>query len=96
MCDEVEQLLVAQFEMNLLGRTSFCLGLQVHYRPDGSILLYQESYVKKLLKNFNMSEANSISAPMIGRSKSGDDPYRPCEEEEEEADKPVTSQRSGP
>jgi hypothetical protein len=87
LCMEVEKLLSTQFEMKLLGKTSFCLGLQVHHLPDGSILLHQESYVKKLLKNFNMAEANSISAPMIGRSKTGDDPYRPCEEEEEEVDK---------
>lgn len=33
-------------------------------------------------------ESNSISDPMIGRSKLGDDPYRPCEEEEEEVNKP--------
>jgi hypothetical protein len=83
----VELILTKQFEMKLLGRTSFCLGLQVQHLPDGSILLHQESYVKKLLKNFNMADANPISAPMIGRSKTGEDPYRPCEEEEDEIDK---------
>ena len=44
--------------------------------------------MRKVLQTFEMGEANSISAPMIGRSKTGDDPYRPCEEEEEEVDKP--------
>ena len=31
-----------------------------------------------------MDQANPLSAPMIGRSRTFDDPYRPCEEEEEE------------
>ena len=87
VCKEVENLLKDQFEMKLFGKTSFCLGLQIHHLPDGSILLHQQSYVKKLLKNFNMGDANSLSAPMIGRSKTGDDPYRPSEEEEDEVDK---------
>jgi hypothetical protein len=87
LCTEVEGLLTTKFEMKLLGKTTFCLGLQVHHLPDGSILLHQEAYTKKLLKNFNMANANPIGAPMIGRSKLGDDPYRPCEEEEEEVDK---------
>ncbi|OAE32544.1 hypothetical protein AXG93_3918s1020 [Marchantia polymorpha subsp. ruderalis] len=37
---------------------------------------------------FNMDHANALSAPMIGRSKTDDDPYRPAEAEEEELDKP--------
>ena len=86
LCTEVEELLTSKFEMKLLGKTSFCLGLQVHHLPNGSILLHQEAYTKKLLQNFNMDAANPLSAPMIGRSKTGDDPYRPCEEEEEEVD----------
>ena len=31
-----------------------------------------------------MDKANLLSAPMIGRSKTSDDPYAPCKEEEEE------------
>jgi hypothetical protein len=87
MCSEVEHMLIQKFEMKLLGKTCFCLGLQVKHLKDGSILLHQESYTKRLLQNFNMAEANSISAPMIGRSKSGEDPYRSSEEEEEEVDR---------
>ena len=34
-----------------------------------------------------MDQANSLAAPMIGRSKTKDDPYQPCEEEEEIIDK---------
>lgn len=67
-----------------LGRTSFCIGLQLEHLSDGSIFLHQTSYTQKLLVSFHMSQANPLAAPMIGRSKSQDDPYQPCEEEEEE------------
>jgi hypothetical protein len=36
-CTYVVSLLIKQFEMKLLGKTSFCLGLQVTHLPDGSI-----------------------------------------------------------
>ena len=83
----VEKLLTSTFEMKLLGRTSFCIGLQIRYFSNGSILIHQEAYVKKLLRSFNMHEAHPLAAPMIGKSKTRDDSYRPCEEEEEEVDK---------
>jgi hypothetical protein len=83
-CTYVVNLLITQFEMKLLGKTSFCLGLQVTHLHDGSIFLHQTGYTQKLLKRFGMDKANSLSAPMMGRSRTSDDPYRPCEEEEEE------------
>ena len=73
--------------MKLLGKTTFCLGLQIAHLSDGSILLHQKSYVQKLLKYINMDLAHPLSAPMIGKSKTGNDPYHPREEEEEVVDK---------
>jgi hypothetical protein len=83
-CTYVVSLLITQFEMKLLGKTSFFIGLQVTHLPDGSIFLHQTGYTQKLLKRFGMDKANPLSAPMMGHSKTSDDPYRPCEEEEEE------------
>jgi hypothetical protein len=83
-CTYVVNLLITQFEMKMLGKTSFCLGLQVTHLPDGSIFLHQTGYTQKLLKRFGMDKANPLSAPMMGQSRTSDDPYRPCEEEEEE------------
>ena len=83
-CKHAEQLLTAKFEMKLLGRTTFCLGLQISYVPGGAILLHQTTYTRKLLTKFGMDKSTPLSAPMIGRSKTGDDPYTPCKEEEEE------------
>jgi hypothetical protein len=70
--------------MKLLGQTSFCLGLEVAHLPNGSIFLHQTAYTQRLLKKFQMDQASPLSAPMMGRSRTLDDPYRPCEEEEEE------------
>jgi hypothetical protein len=54
--------------------------------------MFQEEeffYTKQLtlrscLKRFGMDKSNPLAALMIGRSKTADDPYTPCEEEEEE------------
>jgi hypothetical protein len=72
--------------MNLLGATSYCLGLQVHHFP-GGVFLHQQAYVRKLLKYFQMDQAHALVAPMIGRSYRSEDPYQPCSEEEEIVDR---------
>lgn len=80
-------LLTSKFEMKNLGRTTLCLGLQIEHLPDGSIFLHQTMYAQRILKRFQMDQATPISAPMIGPSKTSQDPYLPCKEEEEEVDK---------
>jgi hypothetical protein len=89
LCQYAQDILTKNFDMKYLGQTSYCLGLQVHYVTNGVILLHQQAYVQKILKVFNMDQANPLAVPMIGRSKICDDPYQPCDEEEEEVvDKP--------
>ena len=83
-CQHAIALITDQFEMKLLERISFCLDLQfTHIRGEG-IFLHQTTYTQKLLKRFGMDKANPLSAPMIGRSKTSNDSYAPCKEEEEE------------
>jgi hypothetical protein len=62
--------------------------VQIKHYADGSLLLHQQTYVKKLLRTFNMDNANALSAPMIGKSRTEDDPYRPTDDDEEKIDKP--------
>ena len=83
----VVDLLSTQFEMKLLGKNSFCLGLQISHILGGGIFLHQMTYIQKLLKRFGMDKSNPLSAPMIGCNKITDHPYRPCKEEEEYYDK---------
>jgi hypothetical protein len=87
LCQYAQNLLTNNFDMKYLGQTSYCLGLQINYIPNGGILLHQQAYVQKILKLFQMDQANPLAAPMIGRSKTNDDPYQPREEEEEVIDK---------
>jgi len=42
------------------------------------------TYTYKLLKRFGMDKSNPLAAPMIGCSKTAEDPYTPCKEEEEQ------------
>ena len=88
LCKYAQDILTKNFDMKYLGQTSYCLGLQIHYVPNGGIFLHQQAYVQKILKQFKMDQSNPLAAPMIGRSKTNDDPYQPCEEEEEIVDKP--------
>ena len=88
LCTYAQNILTQHFDMKYLGQTSYCLGLQIHYVPNGGILLHQQAYVQKILKLFKMDQSNPLAAPMIGPSKTNNDPYQPREEEEEVVDKP--------
>ena len=81
-------LLTAKFQVKFLGPTTLCLGLQVKHLRDGSLFLHQTAYTQRVLKRFNMDQAHPLSAPLMGRSKTNEDSYSPCEEEEDELDKP--------
>jgi hypothetical protein len=56
--DEVCNHLKKEFEMKDLGKTKFCLGLQIeHFQT--CILVHQSAYVKKVLEKFNMNKEYS-------------------------------------
>ena len=68
--------------MKDLGKTKYCLGLQIEHKSNG-ILILQSTYVEKVLKQFNMDKAHPLSSPMIVRSLDAKkDPFRPKEENE--------------
>ena len=56
-----------EFEMKNLGKTKYCLGLQIEYMHNG-IFVHQSNYIEKILKRFNMDKANPLSTPMVVRS----------------------------
>ena len=53
-----------EFEMKDLGKTKFCLGLQIEYFPNG-VLVHQSTYIKKVLKRFYMDKTHLLSSPMV-------------------------------
>ena len=65
--------------MKDLGKTKFCLGLDIEHFPIG-ILVHQSAYTKKILKRFYMNEAHPLTSPMVVRSLDlKSDLFRPCE-----------------
>ena len=77
------QYLMREFEMKDLGKTKFCLGLQIEHLKSG-IFVHQSNYTEKVLKRFYMDKAHPLSFPMVIRSLNiKDDPFRPEEENEE-------------
>jgi hypothetical protein len=81
--DEAHNHLKIEFEMKDLGRTKFCLGLQLDLLQT-SILIHQSIYVQKILEKFNMDKAYSAKTPMVIHALEKDtDPFRPKEEGEE-------------
>ena len=72
-----------EFEMKDLGRTRFCLGLQIEHLKDG-IFMHQSTYISKILKIFYMDKAHPLSTPMVVRSlETIKDPFRPKGNDEE-------------
>ena len=72
-----------EFEMKDLGKTKFCIGLQIEHFPNG-VLVHQSTYIKKILKRFNMDKAHPLSSPMVVRSLDVKIVrFRPCEKGEE-------------
>ncbi|BBH08880.1 transposable element gene, partial [Prunus dulcis] len=66
-----------EFEMKDLGKTKYCLGLQIEHSANG-ILVHQSTYTEKVLKRFGMDKAHPLSTPMVVRSlDTKKDPYRP-------------------
>ena len=61
---EVIDLLKKEFEMKDLGKTKYCLGLQIEHMSNG-ILVHQSNYTERVLKRFNMNNANSLSTPIV-------------------------------
>ena len=80
---EISVSLTKTFEMKDLGKTKFCLGLQVDHLRDG-ILLHQSTYTTNLLKGFLMDKCHPLTTPMVVRSLDvHKDLFRPLEEGEE-------------
>ncbi|GJR10144.1 hypothetical protein Tco_0792796 [Tanacetum coccineum] len=69
--------------MKDLGKTKFCLGLQIEHLKDG-ILVHQEAYIEKLLKIFYMDKSHSLSTPIVVRTLDvKNDQFQPRDVDEE-------------
>ena len=53
--------------MKDLGKTEYCLELQIKHYSDG-VLIHQSTYTEKVLKHFHMDKSHLLSSPMVVRS----------------------------
>jgi hypothetical protein len=69
---EIKNFLSSQFDMKDLGETSYVLGIEIHRDRRKVVLgLSQKSYIKKVLKKFNMHKCNPTPAPIVKGVKFG-------------------------
>jgi len=60
---EFENLMKSKFEMSMMGKLNFFLGLNIRQSNDG-IFVNQEAYTKKLLERFGYSNCKKAKVPM--------------------------------
>ena len=78
---EIVSQLKGEFEMKVVGKTTFYVGLHVEHFA-GNTFLHQSLYTQKLLKRFSMDMTHPLSFPMVVRSMDLKDEFRPCDESE--------------
>ena len=63
--NKLKSLLSKEFDMKDLGAAKKILGMEIHKdRVSGRLWLSQHSYVKRVLKRFNMDNAKLVSTPL--------------------------------
>jgi hypothetical protein len=81
--NEARDHLKTEFKMKDLGKTKFCLGLQLEHLPTGT-LIYQLAYVQKVLEKFNIDKTYPSKTLMVVRDLEKDtDLFQPRQDGEE-------------
>ena len=81
--DEARNHLKTEFEMKDLGKTKFCIVLQIEHLHSG-ILVHQSAYIQKILEKFNMDKSYPAKPPIVVRSIDPEkDVFGPWDEGEE-------------
>ncbi|KAI3825107.1 hypothetical protein L1987_06583 [Smallanthus sonchifolius] len=63
---EFEQVMKLKFEVSLMGKMQFFMGLQVEQSESG-ILIHQAKYVKDILTKFKMTDCKSAVDPRVSQ-----------------------------
>ncbi|GKC24902.1 retrovirus-related pol polyprotein from transposon TNT 1-94 [Tanacetum coccineum] len=72
-CDIFSNEMSSKFQMSMMGRMSFFLGLQVSQNP-GGIFINQSKFALEILKKFRMDSCDPVDTPMVDRLKLDEDP----------------------
>ena len=68
LCEEFAKFMHSEFEMSMMGKLNFFLGLQIKQLKEGTFI-NQAKYIRDLLKRFNMEEAKIMKTPMSSSIK---------------------------
>nr|GEU65799.1 retrovirus-related Pol polyprotein from transposon TNT 1-94 [Tanacetum cinerariifolium] len=60
---QFEKLMHSKFEMSMMGKLKFFLGIQIHQSPHG-IFINQAKYAQKILIKHGMTSCDSVGTPM--------------------------------
>lgn len=63
LCKELSTIMQGEFEMSMMDKLNYFLGLQVKQTKNG-IFINQSKYYKELLKRFDMDTCKDIATPM--------------------------------
>ncbi|KAI4369936.1 hypothetical protein MLD38_018327 [Melastoma candidum] len=63
MCNEFPELMKGEFEMSMMGKLAFFLGLQICQTLEGTFI-HQEKCTKQLLKKYELTNSIHLSTPM--------------------------------
>ena len=68
LCEHFTKEMQSEFEMSMMGKLTFFLGLQVKQSKDG-IFINQAKYIKDMLKKFGFEDVREIGTPMSSITK---------------------------
>ena len=63
LCSDFSKIMHDEFEMSMMGKLNFFLGLQIKQMEDG-IFFNQSKYIKEMLKKFSLEESKPMKTPM--------------------------------
>ncbi|XP_070025148.1 uncharacterized mitochondrial protein AtMg00810-like [Nicotiana sylvestris] len=58
----------SEFEISMMGKLNFFLGLQIKQNPNGTMIHHQK-YAKELIKKFKIDESKEIDIPIATTTK---------------------------
>jgi hypothetical protein len=72
MLNETKSFLPSNFDMKDLGDASYVLGIEIHRdRTKGVLVLFQKSYIDKVLKRYNMHKCSATPSLVVKDDKLG-------------------------
>src|ERR1044071_687881 len=63
LVEKFKRLMSSEFEMSLIGKLSFFLGLQITQKDKGTEV-HQQKYLRELLKKFQLNDCKPVSTPI--------------------------------